>query len=53
MPNGPLSSFFISILEQRVEICWIKLFVVYFRKVGFDVSEVVIDAISFRRGVNP
>src|SRR2546421_7221788 len=49
MPGRSLPSFRIAIVEQGAEIRRIKFFVLHVREIGFDIGEVVIDAVALGR----
>src|SRR5438067_1383654 len=52
MPGRSLPSFRIAVVEQRAEIRRIKFFVLHVREIGFDIGEVVIDAVALGRRID-
>ena len=53
VPLIPLSALLVAIVEQCSHVALIKTLPPFCREVRTDIGQIVIDAVAFRRGINP
>src|SRR5579864_8228442 len=53
VPGDSVPSLRVSIIEQRVHVGRVKLFMLHVRKVSLDIGQVVVDAVTLCSRVDP